>query len=41
MHGKQPAIVEIVAVGAIAIVFELRIPYCFTCSRTGAQSSVA
>ena len=34
MQGKQPAIFEIVAVGAIAIVFEFRMPYCCTCSRT-------
>src|SRR5438067_8109467 len=40
IQGKQPAIFEIVAVGAIAIVFELRIPYCFTCSRTGIQSII-
>ena len=40
MHGKQPAIVEIVAVGAIAMVFELRMPCFLTCSRTGVQSSL-
>ena len=31
---------EIVAVGAMAMQFELRIPNSFICSRTGAQSSL-
>ena len=40
MQGKQPAMFAMVAVGAIAMVFELRMPNCFTCSRTGVQSKV-
>ncbi len=35
-----PQILEMVAVGAIAMVLELRMPIVFTRSRSGAQSSV-
>ena len=40
MDCATPQIFEIVAVGAIAIVLELRMPYFLTCSRNVFQSKV-
>src|SRR5258708_31255964 len=41
MHAETPMMLEIVAVGAIATQFELRIPYCLMRARNASHSSVA
>jgi hypothetical protein len=41
MHCESPVMFAIVAVGAMAMQFELRMPTCFTRRRSASQSSVA